>query len=130
VVALGFKRRLTAPKPQPKEPATVRHMSSVTDEDHENAIKIHKIALKRATTVRSPALARCPLFVYNYLLTINLFHRDQPRGYCPLLHRRLWLSPQRQYLHIQHRKFEVRSQVSSAPKSVTRNGLLTFVPIL
>jgi hypothetical protein len=33
VVALGFKRRLAAPKLQPKKPATVRRTSSVTDED-------------------------------------------------------------------------------------------------
>ena len=45
-VALGFKRHLAAPKPQPKKPATVRRTSSVTDEDLENAIKIRKIALK------------------------------------------------------------------------------------
>ncbi len=46
MVALGFKRRLAAPKLQPKKPATVRRTSSVTNEDRQNAIKIRKIALK------------------------------------------------------------------------------------
>jgi hypothetical protein len=62
VVALGSKRCLAAPKPQLREPATMCRTSSVTDEDGENAIKLRKIALKRATAVRSPALARCSTF--------------------------------------------------------------------
>jgi len=52
-----------APKPQPKEPATVRRTSSVTDEDRENAIKIRKIALKSNGEISLADIARSSVAV-------------------------------------------------------------------
>jgi hypothetical protein len=52
-----------SPNPASKKPAAVRRMSSVTDEDRENAIKVRQNALKSNGTIDLAAIARSSVAV-------------------------------------------------------------------